>query len=81
MPKRILIAPGLEEYCHKRNIWGQLLKAKNNILQWYTMGGTRLQRRKPLSTQKRYFRINQKYRAIGIFEWTNFLVLSIDDHQ
>jgi len=45
------------------------------------MWGTRLQRRQPLSSYKRYFRLNQKYRAIGVFEWDDFLVLYIDDHQ
>jgi len=81
MPHKIFIAPGLEDYCKKRNIRKQFLKSKDNILQGYTMWWTRLQRRQPLSDKKRYFRINKQYRAIGIFEWDNFLVVYIDDHQ
>ena len=37
IPHKIFIAPGLEDYCKKRNIRKQFLKSKDNILQGYTM--------------------------------------------
>ena len=81
IPHKIFIAPGLEDYCKKRNIRKQFLKSKNNILQWHITWWTRLQLRQPPIHQKWYFRINKQYRAIGVFEWDNFFVVYVDDHQ
>lgn len=72
------------EYLIKRNILEQYKKAREMMLQGHFQKFD-FKLRKPKLAQVYQFRINQKYRAFGIFREENekifFLVTKISDHQ
>ena len=41
----------------------------------------KFKKRRPKKPGQYYFRINQKYRAIGVFDGKDFIVTEISDHQ
>lgn len=41
----------------------------------------KFKKRRPKKSGQYYFRINQKYRAIGVFDGKDFIVTEISDHQ
>jgi len=68
-------------YIVTRGLQDAYKKAKNNILRG-DFNAVQFRKREPKSLKRWYFRINEKYRAIGYF-YNNetFLVTIIDDHQ
>ena len=67
-------------YLSKRNIIPQYKKAKE-FLKRNHLDTVRFKKRQPKSSGEYYFRINQKYRAIGVFDGIDFIVTEISDHQ
>lgn len=67
-------------YLSKRNILTQYRKAKE-LLKQGQFSSVKFKKRKPKSGGIYYFRITQKYRAIGIFDGEDFIVTEISDHQ
>lgn len=68
------------KYLNKRNILTQYKKAKE-LLKQEQFSSISFKKRKPLSAGIYYFRINQKYRALGVFDGQDFIVTEISDHQ
>lgn len=68
------------EYLESRNILKNYKKAKEFLKKNY-LTTVQFRKRKPKSEGKYYFRITQKYRAIGIFDGHDFIVTEISDHQ
>ena len=68
------------KYLSKRNLVEQYKKAKE-FLKQNKFASIYFKKRKPRSSNKYYFRINRKYRAIGIFDGEDFIVTEISDHQ
>lgn len=68
------------KYLSKRNLVSQYKKAKE-FLKANQFSAVKFKKRKPKSKGIYYFRINQKYRAIGVFDGTDFIVTEILDHQ
>ncbi len=66
----------LKEY----QIEKQYIKAKEYILSWF-LNNVDFKKRRPYKTDKYYFRINKKYRAICYIENNIVNVFEIDDHQ
>jgi len=67
-------------YLTKRNILQQYIKAKE-LLKQEKFTSIHFKKRKPKSAGKYYFRINLKYRAIGVFDGKDFIVTESSDHQ
>lgn len=67
-------------YLTKRNIVNQYKKAKE-LLKLRQFSAVQFKKRKPKTSGVYYFRINQKYRALGIFDGKDFIVTEISDHQ
>ena len=68
------------KYLKKRNVLSQYTKAKE-LLKQNQLSSVKFKKRKPLSQGIYYFRINQKYRALGVFDGKDFIVTEISDHQ
>ena len=68
------------DYLTKRNLVEQYKKAKE-FLKNSHLSSVKFKKRQPKSSGKYYFRINQKYRAIGVFDGKDFIVTEISDHQ
>ena len=68
------------KYLTKRNLLSQYKKSKE-LLKQRQFSTIQFKKRKPKSAGKYYFRINEKYRAIGIFDGKDFIVTEISDHQ
>ena len=67
-------------YLQKRNLVEQYKKAKE-FLKNNHLASVKFKKRRPKKSGQYYFRINQKYRAIGIFDGKDFIVTEISDHQ
>ncbi|MEQ9297578.1 MAG: hypothetical protein RIF33_03395 [Cyclobacteriaceae bacterium] len=67
-------------YLEKRGLIAQYKKAKTYLKNTHATA-VQFKKRKPYSEGKYYFRINRKYRAIGVFDGQDFIVIEIDDHQ
>lgn len=67
-------------YLTKRDLISQYQKAKGFLTQ-NSLSSVDFKKRKPKSKGEYYFRINQKYRAIGVFNGKDFIVTDITDHQ
>jgi plasmid maintenance system killer protein len=67
-------------YLKKRNLVKPYQKAKA-LLKQNNLPSVQFKKRKSLSAGKYYFRINRKYRAIGVFDGSDFIVTDISDHQ
>jgi len=77
---KVLEEEGIVDYLKKRNIVKPYLKAKKYMESgFYEL--VDLRKRKPKKLQIFYFKINQKYRAIGYIENDTFIVTEISDHQ
>jgi len=77
---KVLEEEGIVAYLKKRNIVKPYLKAKKYMEDgFYEV--VDLRKRKPKKLQIFYFKINQKYRAIGYIENNTFIVTEISDHQ
>ena len=68
------------DYLSKRNIVPQYKKAKEFLKNNHLLS-VKFKKRQPKSLGGYYFRINQKYRAIGVFDGQDFIVTEISDHQ
>jgi plasmid maintenance system killer protein len=68
------------KYLNKRNILSQYKKAKL-LLKQEQFSSVNFKKRKPLSAGIYYFRLNQKYRALGVFDGQDFIVTEVYDHQ
>ena len=68
------------DYLTKRNLVVQYQKAKEFLKNNY-LASVDFKKRQPKTLGEYYFRINQKYRAIGIFDGKDFIVTEISDHQ
>lgn len=68
------------KYLKKRNVLSQYTKAKE-LFKQNQLSSVKFKKRKPLSRGIYYFRINQKYRALGVFDGKDFIVTEISDHQ
>jgi len=68
------------KYLNKRNILTQYKKAEE-LLKQEQFSSVSFKKRKPLATGIYYFRINQKYRALGVFDGQDFIVTEISDYQ
>ncbi len=68
------------DYLTKRNLLTQYKKAKA-FLKNNHFSSVKFKKRKPKSVGGYYFRINKKYRAIGVFDGEDFIVTEISDHQ
>ena len=78
--KMILEDREIEKYLLSRNLLKQYLKAKKDVLEGRFKKAD-FKKRQPKNQDVYYFRINQKFRAIGYFEGDIFKVAYIDDHQ
>lgn len=79
--QKILEKKEILSYLKKRNIVQQYKKAKHYLLQGNTLQ-TKFKERNPKGSGIWYFRINKKYRALGVFnEEENLIIFKIDDHQ
>jgi len=58
----------------------QYQKAKLLLKHNYLLS-IKFKKRQPKPLGEYYFRINQKYRAIGVFDGKDFIVTEILDHQ
>ncbi len=67
-------------YLISRQILKQYLKQKRQIALGNFQGAT-FKKRRPFEKEMFYFRINNKYRAIGRFKEDYFVVTEISDHQ
>lgn len=77
---KVLERPKVIAYLKKRQLEKPYLKAKEYLKNdQLEMVGFKI--RKPKSENIYYFRITQKYRAIGHFIEDVFVVASISDHQ
>ena len=79
--EKIYEKPWILDFLEKRNLVQQYIKSARNILNWiYWKQDFKL--RKPKKNWIWSFRINQKYRAFGIIdENNNLLIFEINDHQ
>lgn len=68
------------KYLTKRNILTQYKKAKE-LLKKNEHSSVQFKKRNPKSAGIYYFRITQKYRALGVFDGEDFIVTEISDHQ
>ena len=68
------------DYLTKRNLVTQYKKAKE-FLKNNHLSSVKFKKRQPKILGGYYFRINQKYRAIGVFDGKDFIVTEISDHQ
>ncbi len=68
------------DYLTKRNLVNKYQKAKE-FLKSNHLTSVDFKKRQPKALGEYYFRINQKYRAIGIFDGKDFIVTEISDHQ
>lgn len=67
-------------YLTKRNIVSQYKKAKE-LLKQRQFKTIQFKKRQPKTNGVYYFRINKKYRALGVFDGQDFIVTDISDHQ
>jgi plasmid maintenance system killer protein len=68
------------DYLIKRNLLSQYKKAKTLLKNNY-LSSVDFKKRQPKTLGEYYFRINLKYRAIGVFDGEDFIVTEISDHQ
>jgi len=68
------------DYLKKRNLVPKYKKAKE-LLKKNHLSSVQFKKRKPKSSGRYYFRITRKYRAIGVFDGIDFIVVEISDHQ
>ncbi len=68
------------QYLEKRKLVQQYKKAKE-FLKNNHLSSVSFKKRKPKSSGKYYFKINKKFRAIGVFDGKDFIVTAISDHQ
>ena len=80
IPSQILLKKWLDIYLESRNIDKQYQKAKDLFLNW-DIAQIDLRIRQPKQDRIFYFKINKQYRVYWYFEWNNFFVFHIDDHQ
>ena len=67
-------------YIISHNLLKQYKKAKDLLLNWNLIS-VDFRKRRPYKSEKYYFKINNKYRAFGYFEWDTFIIFEINDHQ
>ena len=68
-------------FLQKRGLTKQYIKAKTYILSNSSIS-TNLKKRQPNGSGIFYFRINQQFRAYGVFNTeNNFIIFKIDNHQ
>lgn len=79
--QRIFEKEEILSYLVKRNLLKQYKKAKKYLLNGNTLQ-TKFKERNPKGSGIWSFRINKKYRALGVFDDEgNLIVFKIDDHQ
>ncbi len=79
--KKIYEKPWILEFLEKRNLTSQYIKSAKNIVNWYFWKQD-FKIRQPKKNKIYSFRINKKYRAFGILdEENNLLIFEISDHQ
>ena len=78
--KNIIEHKDVASFLIKRDLVKQYKKAKNKILSW-DLKSIDFRKRRPYKSEKYYFKINNQYRAFWYFEWNNFVIFEINDHQ
>ncbi|MBI1975523.1 MAG: reverse transcriptase-like protein [Candidatus Vogelbacteria bacterium] len=80
MITEVLEYPEVERYLNERGLLEKYKKSCAKLLrgEWMTVG---LKKRKPRKDSIWSFRIDKKYRALGVFRKNIFVVFEIDDHQ
>ncbi len=79
--KLVEIDESIEKYLRKRNILKQYLIAKMHA-EADRLNQIDFRKRRPYKYERYYFKINNKYRAIGRYnDKGTFVVLEISDHQ
>lgn len=77
----ILEERGIFNYLQSRGLIKQYQKAKRYLLNG-NVNSTKFKERNPKGEGIWYFRINKQYRALGIFdEEENLIIFKIDNHQ
>jgi len=81
VPRDIFESKEVAEYLEKRNLVSQYKKAKKYLLSG-SIAQVRFKERHPKKSGIWYFRINNQFRALGVFdEEGNLIVFEIDNHQ
>ncbi len=79
--QKILEKKEILPYLEKRNLVKQYKKAKQFLLEGKTLQ-SKFKERNPKGSGIWYFRINKKYRALGVFnDNSDLIIFKIDDHQ
>ncbi len=78
--EKVFVKPEILKYAKKRNILSALKKSIEKIKTGNAYS-LQLKLRKPKSDQIWQFRINKKYRVLGIIDEEDFIIYKISDHQ